>query len=355
MYHRNSMTGLNRLLPTAIVFIALIHASLLHAQQPPPPVVANDAQLKPSDPLTPLNAAFRTAYADLRKQVLAQSSPIIIQIGDRLVLFKNGARTEAPALSYRYHELKAVAHHPLALYVILVSGAGAKLDGNQLNKLREYRALVAQVRPSIDGRNFRPAQRERQLRLIDRSLAFMDTTWLTGMVSKAALLQFTQSQREDILANAYEAAEDQINTMHNQVQSWLAKMTAEERKGLRVVVGASHMPRVGNISMQYFSAALGEPYEGRYEEEEERNSDFRLVYGESMFEDEAALRVLATHLVDTEIGVYFFGDAQRMHRDLLSDAGEEIIRKKLGKTPVTNLSNPIPISSQMGIPKGKYD
>ena len=351
MNHRCSMSGLNRLLHLAIVFIVLIYASLLHAQQPPPPAVSNDTQLKPSDPLTPLNAAFRTAYADLRNQVLAKSSPVIIQIGDRIVLLKNGVRTEASALSYRYHELKAVAHHPLALYVMLVSGADAKLDDGQLNKLREYRALVVQVRSSIDGRNFGPEQRERQLRLIDRSLAFIDTTWLTGMVSKAALRQFTLSQSEDILANAYEAAEDQINTMHKQVQAWLANMTTEERKRFHVVVGASHMPRVGNISMQYFSVALGEPYEGRYEEEEERNSDFRLIYGESMFEDDAALRILATHLVDTDIGVYFFNDSQRMHRDLLSDAAEEIIRKRLGKTPESTPSNQIPISTKIATPK----
>lgn len=29
--------------------------------------------------------------------------------------------------------------------------------------------------------------------------------------------------------------------------------------------------------MQYFSVVLGEPYEGRYEEEEEKKSDFRLI------------------------------------------------------------------------------
>ena len=351
MNHRSSKPGLNRLLHLAIVFIVLIHASLLQAQQPPPPAAPNDVQLKPSDPLTPLNAAFRMAYASLRNQVLAQSSPIIIQIGDRMVLLKNGVRTEAPALSYRYHELKGVAHLPLALYVMLINRADSKLDEDQLNKLREYRALVVNVRSSIDGRNFSPEQRERQFRLIDRSLAFIDTTWLTGMVSKAALRQFTLSQSKDILANAYEAAEDQINTMHKQVQAWLANMTTEERKRFHVVVGASHMPRVGNISMQYFSVALGEPYEGRYEEEEERNSDFRLIYGESMFEDDAALRILATHLVDTDIGVYFFNDSQRMHRDLLSDAAEEIIRKRLGKTPESTPSNRIPISTKIATPK----
>jgi hypothetical protein len=69
---------------------------------------------------------------------------------------------------------------------------------------------------------------------------------------------------------------------------------------------------------------------------EEKNNDFRLIYGESMVEEQDALRVLATHLLDADIGVYFFNDAQRMHRDLLADAVEEIIRKKFGKTPAAS-------------------
>jgi hypothetical protein len=293
--NHHSKAGLDRLLRLAAVVIMITHVSPLQAQEPFTAATPYGPQLKPSDPLTPLNTAFRTAYASLRDQVLAKTSPIIIQSGDRMVLLKDGVRTEAPALSHRYHELKA-----------------------------------------LEGRDFRPEQRERQLRIIDRSLAFIDTTLRTRMVSETALRQFTLSQSEDIQANTYEAAEDQIHTMDKQLQAWLVKMTPEERKRLRVVVGAAHMPRVGNLAMQYFSVRLGEPYEGRYGEEEEKNNDFRLIYSESMFEEQDALRVLATHLLDADIGVYFFNDAQRMHRDLLGDAVEEIIRKKFGKTPAAS-------------------
>lgn len=328
--------SLDRGLRLTTMIIVLTYLLPLKAQEPPTsatPYGRGTAQLSPSDPLTPPNAAFRDAYARLRTEILAKIRPIIIQSGDMLVLLKDGARSEAPAVTQRYHELKAVAHIPLALYVMLAPEADSKLDEAQLKKLREYRALVVQARASLEGRDFRPKQRERQLKMVDRSLAFIDTTLGTGTAPSPTLRRFTLSQSEDIQANMYEAAEDQINTMDKQLKTWLAEMTAEERKRLRVVVGAAHMPRVGNLSMQYFSVALSEPYEGRYEEEEERNSDFRLIYSESMFEEEDALRVLATHLLDADISIYFFNDTQRMHRDLLGDAGEEIIRKKFGKTP----------------------
>ena len=325
-----------RLATIAIILTYLLPILPLKAQEPPAPVTPHErgvAQLSPSDPLTPLNAAFRNAYARLRTEVLAKTSPIIIQSGDRMVLLKDGARTEAPALTHRYHELKTVAHIPLALYVMLAPQANLKLDEAQLNKLREYRALVVQARTSLEGRGFHPEQQQRQLRIVDRSLAFIDTTLGIRTVSSAALRQFTLNHSKDIRANIYEAAEDQINTMDKHLKVWLAQMTPEERKRLRVVVGAAHMPRVGNLTMQYFSVALSEPYEGRYEEEEERGNDFRLIYSGSLFEEEDALRVLATHLLDADIGIYFFNDVQRMHRDLLADATEEIIRKKFGKMP----------------------
>ena len=301
-------------------------------QQPPGPPTPADPQLKSSDPLSPLNAAFRTAYAGFRSRIIQETSPIIVHFGDKMALIKNGVRTEAPSFTPRYHELKAVAHVPLALHVMLVSGAGSKLDDSQLNNLRQYRALVAKARDSIEGRGYGPKQRDRQLRMLDNSLALVDSTLQTGLVTKGELRRFAQHQSKDILANVHEAAEDQIETMDRQVKTWLAVMTPEERKRLHVAVGSAHMPRVGNLAMQYFSVALNELFKGRFEEEEIQNSDFRLVFTESLFDENEILKVLATHILDADIGSYFFDDRQRMHRDLLADAAEQILREKFGQT-----------------------
>ena len=118
----------DRFLPCAALGMFFVLAIPVQAQQPSTQPVPDDPQLKPSDPLAPLNAAFRTAYADLRSQIITQTSPIIVHFGDKMALIKDGVRTEAPSLTPRYHELKAVAHVPLALYVMLVAGAGATMD-----------------------------------------------------------------------------------------------------------------------------------------------------------------------------------------------------------------------------------
>ncbi|RIZ68164.1 MAG: hypothetical protein D0530_12785 [Methylococcales bacterium] len=290
------------------------------------------------DPLIALNASFRSAYADLRSQLQATQTPVIIQVGDKIILFNKGMRTESMAISPRYTELKTIAHLPLALYVMLSNETNKVMTDVQLDKLRDYRTLIGSVSNALATLNFSSEQLDRQGRLIKRSLSLIDTVLSHKIISKDALHQFTLSQRDDCLANMSDAAEEQINTLDHQFKSWVKDMTPEERQHIRVVVGASHMPRIGNLAMQYFSAALAENFEGRYVEEgSSKDNSFRLIYGENVFDEEKALRLLGTHLIDADIGTNFFNDAQRMHRDLLSDAAEKIIGKKIKSKEIVPL------------------
>ncbi len=321
-----------------IVVIGVLNVNQVFAldgYQAPLETIQNKEQ---PDPLIALNTSFRSAYADLRSQLQATQTPVIIQVGDKIILFNKGMRTESMAISPRYTELKTIAHLPLALYVMLSNETNKVMTNVQLDKLRDYRILIGSVSNALATRNFSSEQLDRQGRLIKRSLFLIDTVLSHKIISKDALQLFTLSQRDDCLANMSDAAEEQINTLDHQFKFWVKDMTPEERQHLRVVVGASHMPRIGNLAMQYFSAALGEPFEGRFEEEgSSKDNSFRLIYGENVFDEEKALRLLGTHLVDADIGTYFFNDAQRMHRDLLSDAAEAIIGKKIKSKEIVPL------------------
>ena len=191
----------DRFLPCAALGMFFVLAISVQAQQPSTQPMPDDPQLKPSDPLSPLNAAFRTARR-LRSQIITQTSPIIVHFGDKMALIKDGVRTEAPSLTPRYHELKAVATAPGAVCDAGCRG-GCNHGRHQLTTLRQYRELVAKGRDSMEGRGFRPAQRDRQLRMFDHSLALIDSTLQSGMVTKADLRRFTKGQRQDILSNVY--------------------------------------------------------------------------------------------------------------------------------------------------------
>src|SRR5260370_16187199 len=68
--------------------------AIIGAAEPKPPA---------ADPLAELNDAFRTAYRQARADLLAKVSPLVVVEGDKLVLLRNGKRTEV--------EVNPQAHH----------------------------------------------------------------------------------------------------------------------------------------------------------------------------------------------------------------------------------------------------
>jgi hypothetical protein len=99
-----------------------------------------------------------------------------------------------------------------------------------------------------------------------------------------------------------------------------------------VVVDTVHMARPGNLAVQYFQAALGEPYAGRRADERVAEGE-RVVVSEGAEDADRALELLGTHMVDRSAAEAFFGDPLRLDRDLLSDGAEDAIREVLGRTP----------------------
>ncbi len=290
---------------------------------------ASGPDLEANDPLGKANAVLLDSYAHYRDELKSKSGPVIYAAGDDMVLIENGARETAHTDTRRYHVLKAAAHTPLTLYVLLISGIGEPLPAERLSALRSYRGLLTDARASLKGRELTPEQLARSERLIDCSMKFADSVLSAGKVSSAELRAFTRSQRADVDGNTLDAARDQIDTMDAKVEAWLSKMTSADRAALRVIVGGSHMPAVGNIAYQYFQAKLALPYGGRWAGETDGSG--RLVFGEAMWDEGKALNLLATHWVDSGIGDFFFDDAERMHRDLLADAAERVIGEKLGR------------------------
>jgi hypothetical protein len=117
-----------------------------------------------------------------------------------------------------------------------------------------------------------------------------------------------------VMANVAEAARSELDALHRQVSLWRSQLTEEEWKALSVVILGSALPRKENLTVQYFARLLGEPGEGR-----------RITFAESIRDEPKALDLMATRTVDTAIGVDFFNDPLRMHRDLLADAAKEYL------------------------------
>jgi hypothetical protein len=122
------------------------------------------------------------------------------------------------------------------------------------------------------------------------------------------------------MANVADAARAELDALHALVGRWRADMPAGEWDRLTVIVMGRPLPRKDSLAVQYFSRLLGEPGEGR-----------RVVFAESLFDESKALDLLATRVVDTQLGVDFFDDPMRMHRDLLGDAARDYLDRLLGR------------------------
>src|ERR1039457_6744517 len=94
------------------------------------------------DPLLDsLNGEFRAQYQLALRESLEQAGPLILEEGDDLILLRNGERTRVSVKPVEYHELKAVAHIPLALFVMLSFAPDSILSVPRIESLRHYREL----------------------------------------------------------------------------------------------------------------------------------------------------------------------------------------------------------------------
>jgi hypothetical protein len=280
-------------------------------------VVATSAPraAEPPDPLlVTLNGAFRAAYARTRKEQLAATDPVLLEAAGRLVLIHQGKRTEADYMPKRYHELKAVSHIPLALYVMLLGKTD--LDDEQVAALAAYRDKIVAAEKTLKDRGFDADLLDKQKKIVADSLAFLDCVSKNRKVSAEELTRFGRDMGKQLEPLLAAAAQAQLEALDAQVKVFRKDLSDADWKRLKVVVIGSAMPRKGHLAVQYFSRLLGEAGEGP-----------RIIYAESLWDDEKALNLLGTHVLDGQIGATFFNDDRRMMRDLLEDAARAYLEK----------------------------
>ena len=309
----------NKVLRLIAVFLLSL-TGLITAKQVAAEVNAPAPQSE-TDPLVTLNNAFRGEYSRAKTEALSKVGPLIIVEGSNIVLVRNGKRTEAQIQPPIYQALKAVAHVPFAVFLMFDQSDFGELTEERIAELRGYRKLIVDAESSLGDRGFSDSRLQRQRKIIDDSLTFLDGAIENRQVQKTALDVFARHMTPVLLENVDEAARVELDALHSHVSEWRHQMTAEEWKALHVVVMGAHMPRDEEITMQYFERLLDEPIEGR-----------RIIFAEGLWEEPRALDLLGTHLVDGSTGAAFFGEFMRMHRDLLSDAASVYIQKTLLKS-----------------------
>ena len=276
-----------------------------------------------SGDLTELNNTARGIYGKGRSALLAASDPVLVVIGDDLVLRRGGQRISAGFTPPLYHRLKELAHLPLGVFgaLVPVATAAVKDDGTWRDDLASLEAAAVAVQGEVAALPATPATRAAAQKLLDTSIAFLRARRMANAPPDwETLSSFSATVAPLVLGMSTEAANVQIEALHPIVERWRAELGAEAWSKLHVLVLGPKTPRVDHLVYQYFVAALG-PGSG----------ETRVIYTESVFDEQAALAQLGVLLIDRKVGAAFFGDAGRMERDLLADAAKAKLLQLFGK------------------------
>jgi hypothetical protein len=312
-----SKTKLFTLIGLSLATSLAIDTGTVRAQMgPAEPAAAGDA-------LSTLNSEFRNIYAGAREKAIAATEPLIVCYSDHMVLIDGDYRDEISFLPAKYSQLKVVDHVPLALFVLLHEHCDKTLDESMLKQLLKIKELVIPARRSLAGLDLDSATLDRQYRLLDQSLLFIDRTIDTRYIRNNDLIAFCRKLKPEIMENAAQAVGLQIAAMDEKVSTWRKKLGDDRFKKMTVVIVSGHMPRDQHSCYQYFARVFDVKEEGQ-----------KIVYSEGAAEEKAARELVGTHVLDASIGEAFFREPLRMHRDLLSDGAREYLHTHRPKAKI---------------------
>ena len=204
------------------------------------------------DPLLDtLNGDFRAEYQQALTATLAQAGPVIPEEGDNLILV-HGGRTSVNIKPVGYHELKAVAHIPLALFVMLSFPPEQNLSVGRRQRLEDYSELMMSAYATLPRRHFTAEQLPRQKEIFQASFELVDEVLAKGQLNPQRLESFTRRTAPLLLANVEDATALEMRALYATTADWKKLLTPAEWKSLHVVMIGPHMPRDGECSIQFF-------------------------------------------------------------------------------------------------------
>ncbi len=315
---KSGETKLNSL-KTSSSLIATLLSSLLCAIPAYSETWTTSAQTEKPLAFNDVNEQLHKNYAHAKDEIRQKLGPIVLCTNASISLLKGKDKTTIPFIRPHYTGLKQVAHITLGSFILLTNHTDENLSAEKIERLKEYKTGIEKAATELEkNQGLKPGDDARQQELIKKTLAFLNKVISEKRVSHADLQTYVRTCTVPDLENAYEAAGSQITTMDDAMAKWHKEMTPEEWNKLHVIILTTHMPRQDLLSFQYFSKLLNQTQEGE-----------QIIVAESAgtTDEEQAIDLLLTHILDGKVAVEFFKDPWRMHRDLLSDGAKEWLEK----------------------------
>lgn len=267
----------------------------------------------PHDLIDGLDNVFREIYATSRKDYLASGGPVLIWNRGALFLVNNGKTTQYDYFPPIFDVYKTLDHITLGICCAVVHNPEHPSD-EQLKQLVKFRSAIIAAKPQIEAAGLKKRTMQRELRIIENSMKFIDKIEAGRGCPRAELDTYIRDLQPAIIGNIRDAVAADLTALDAKMKEIRKTLTPDEWERLHVVVCSVHMARQGESHMQYFLRLLAQQDEGR-----------RVVFFEGNAEQQDALNLLGTHELDSDIARVYFNDPDRMHRDLLGSVTAEFL------------------------------
>jgi len=280
--------------------------------------------------LAEINQTFHKDYNQLINGICytfgdTEGPTVLLLTNTNLILYHNGKREEHEYIPPIYHQEKAIDHHPLALYLTLKEKEGQELTDDlrefltdRLAFLKEAKDFLEKPKDDVVANQQCEEKDSTKNVVVNRKCLLKNSIDYIEEVLKVKeepidgdkLKTYVSKISPRIVGLINSAAAEQLQFLNGQIKNLIANNKSPDY----VVISAVHQARHGEVVTQYFEHVFNE-FQGDAAEREDR-----IVYAESIFDETAALRLLAAHILDRKIGSAFFRNPRRLQRDALMDA-----------------------------------
>ena len=270
---------------------------------------------KVSPALDRTNEAFHRAYDESRADAETEAATVVL-LADVVTLGRGASRTEHPLPPTRAHEIKSIAHIPVALFTLLHGVGGGAPPSKARRELRLLRTATREALKTLmrDEPGAHLSDAENVLR---SSLLFIDSTLQRGLVPERDVLAFARRVGPLLTRLTDHATREQLSALHAAVEEALSPLGPQERHHLQVVVVGDHQARKRSLAVQYFQKRFGEP----------ADEEIRVTYVEGASSVQDALGIVGRRRHDRKIADAFFEDARRLQQDVPGDAAARLLEQ----------------------------
>jgi hypothetical protein len=286
-----------------------------------PPIELQDSAEKPtSSPLGHLNLIFHEEHQywkDRAVQTITDGKvPVVIRLDDRLVLVNGQQQSVFQINGDKHHELKALSHIPLAVYLSLMRPAYDRLH---LSIIKYELETLPDIMPTLKVYSdpIRSA--------VDELIISVSVDG--GIVAYEAVKKFAGHLKPIFQKLVAEAAHDEVAQLMKEISRIKLMVDDEQWSQMYYVICGGNQPRYKQITKLFFTQFLLQ------ETNSESEAVHRVIYAESCINVEDALNLVSARIVSANLGEVFLHSPLSLDEDVLGDAGLSAI-KDLFTSPV---------------------